>query len=139
MSQKSAETVESIVRKIEKNLDANPIVQVAYLFGSAAQGRLTHQSDLDIAVSGESPLSYNQKFEIISSLSKEISHEIDLIDLQVVSGPILQQALCTGRSVKKTSVSLLAALIKKMWYNQEDMMPLTKMILRNNCERFVHG
>jgi hypothetical protein len=32
----------------------------------------------------------------------------------------------------------MADLLKKMWYNQADMMPLTTMIMRKQVHRFIH-
>ena len=45
-----------------------------------------------------------------------------LVDLQAVSGVILQQALCTGTVLVKKPTLLHAELLKKMWYNQKVKM-----------------
>jgi hypothetical protein len=34
--------------------------------------------------------------QLVNSLNSVLSHPVDLIDLNRVSGPILKQALCTG-------------------------------------------
>jgi len=130
---------DDIILKIREVLKDEPEIGFASLFGSAARDRLTLESDIDIAVAAERPLSYEQRLHLISVFSRVLHREVDLVDLQSVSGPILQQALCKGVHVKKTSLRLLAQLLKKMWYNQADMMPLSRMIAKKHCERFVDG
>ncbi|MEA3334235.1 MAG: nucleotidyltransferase domain-containing protein, partial [Pseudomonadota bacterium] len=83
-------------------------------------------SDLDIAVAAQCELSMNRKYEIIQALEDSCGIEIDLVDLQEVSGVILQQALCTGTVLLKKSTILHAGLLKKLWYNQEDVMPMVR-------------
>ena len=116
-----------------------PEVQYATVFGSLVKNRLTAESDIDIAIAGEKPFSFEFRLQLMSSLNNELSHCVDLIDLQSVSGAILQQALCTGVTVKKSSTLLLAFLIKKMWYNQADMMPNILMSQKKHCTRFLNG
>jgi len=128
-----------IINSLQDALKLFPEIQVVILFGSATSNRLTPRSDLDIAVAADAPLSFDQKYELTKALSDNCSREIDLIDLQSVAGPILQEALCTGIIVKKDTVSLFYQLIKKMWFNQADMMPLTRMIIINRCKRFVQN
>ena len=130
---------DNIIDSLQNALKQFPEIQIVTIFGSAAHNRLMPTSDLDIAVAAERPLSFDQKYELMSALSTAFSREIDLIDLQSVAGPILQEALCTGIIVKKESISLFYQLIKKMWLNQADMMPLTRMIIINRCNRFVQN
>lgn len=124
---------------ITRILKSFPEIQVASLFGSAAHNRLNKQSDLDIAVAGESELSFDLKTEIMIRLSIALSREVDLIDMHQVSGTILQQVLCTGDFLLKNSPGILAGLIKKMWYNQADMMPLSERIQKEQIRRFING
>jgi len=128
-----------LIKTIQETLKSYSEIQIATLFGSAAKNRLTPYSDIDISVAAAKPILFEQKMDIIVSLSKTLPYSVDLIDLQSVSGPILQEALCTGLLIKKSSISLYAQLIKKMWYNQEDMMPLTRMVMIKRCERFINN
>ncbi|CAN2042047.1 DNA polymerase III subunit beta [Candidatus Magnetomoraceae bacterium gMMP-15] len=132
-------TKEEIIKRIKQILENYPEIFAATLFGSAVKNRLKPDSDIDIAVAARQPLSYEQKIDLFLALSKVLPREIDLIDLQAVAGPILQNALCKGIVVKKTSTVLFAELIKKMWYNQADMMPYSMMIMKKHCERFIYG
>jgi len=76
--------------------------------------------------------------EIACELSRVLGRNIDLVDLQSVSGPILQQALCRGEIIRSDD-RIYPLLIKKMWFNQADMMPLTRMVLDRHCQRFING
>jgi len=128
-----------IINTLKDILKQFPEIQIVTLFGSAVSNRLKPTSDLDIAVAAQLPLSFDQKYDLMKALTDVFVREIDLIDLQSVAGTILQEALCTGIIVKKNSVMLFYQLIKKMWLNQADMMPLTRMIIINRCKRFVQN
>ncbi len=127
------------IKEIKGVLENISEIHYAAVFGSLVKNRLTSRSDIDIAVAADQPLKKEVHLQLINSLNNVLSHPVDLIDLNRVSGPILKQALCTGIVVKKTSVESLALLIKKMWYNQADMIPNSLMILRRHCERFING
>jgi len=135
----SKPTIEIIAEKICNILDGYPDILFAAIFGSAAHNRLTPSSDIDIAAAGNRLLTYEEKIELSLALSRALTKEVDLIDLQAVSGLILQEALCSGKIIFNRSPALYASLLKKMWYNQADMMPHTKMILKRSCQRFING
>ena len=105
-----------------------PQVLFAILFGSAAKGRLTAQSDVDIAVAANKVLSVESRCDLAVALSCALGREVDLIDLQAVSGPILEQALCSGRILKNNDHDLYAGLMKRLWYNQADMMMASQKV-----------
>ena len=129
---------DTVVSSIQNVLEKFPEILIATLFGSAAQDRMTDTSDIDIAIACRQRLSCEEKMSLAAALETAAQRSIDLVDLQQVSGPILQQALCTGRIILKKSPPLLAELLKKMWYNQADMMPHTTMIMRKQVRRFSH-
>ncbi|MBF0351578.1 MAG: nucleotidyltransferase domain-containing protein [SAR324 cluster bacterium] len=128
----------SLFHKIEAILDRHPEILVATVFGSAIKNRMTPESDIDIAIAAEHALTFEQKQEIYLDFATSLPCEVDLIDLHQVDGPLLQQALC-GNMIKKISSPLLASLFRKMWYNQADMMPYTRMILKKHAERLAYG
>ncbi len=118
--------------------NAIPEVRVVILFGSGAHGRLTATSDIDVAVAADSPIGSREKIRMAGELSSLLGCNVDLVDLQSVSGPILQQALCRGKIITADD-RIYPLLIKKMWFNQADMMPLTRMVLNRHCQRFING
>lgn len=112
-------------------------IRFVTLFGSASKGRMTVQSDVDIAVAAAQKLSVAMRGELAVALSCAIGREVDLIDLQSVSGLILEQALCTGQIVKNTDHDLYAGLLKRLWYNQADMMPYYRRILEHRSRGWL--
>ncbi|NOX32310.1 MAG: nucleotidyltransferase domain-containing protein [Deltaproteobacteria bacterium] len=116
-----------------------PEIEIVILFGSASKGQLTQKSDVDIAVAAKKKISQEKKTDIYLALEKSLARDIDLIDLHEVNGHILKNALCQGEIIIKKSIPLLAFFLKKMWYNQEDMMPKTRMILEKQVRRFING
>ncbi len=130
---------ENLKKEIESILTEFPEIKIAFLFGSAMRDCLKTDSDIDIAVSADKELDLNCKIKLVMRLSAVLPRNVDLVDLQQVTGMILQQVLCTGSIIKRTSSSLHAELLKKMWFNQADMMPLTKMVLKEHCNRFING
>jgi predicted nucleotidyltransferase len=120
-------------------LDAYPQILLATLFGSAVRDQLTDQSDLDIAVAALTILPLALRLELADRLTQALHREVDLIDLQAVSGTILEQSLCHGRIILKKDSVLYAELIKRFWFNQADMMPYTRRILAERRRRFLHA
>jgi predicted nucleotidyltransferase len=117
----------------EKNL------RIAIVFGSSAASRTTAESDIDVAVAYDQRLDARRKMALIDALAAEFGNPIDVVDLLAVTGTILQQALCKGTVIIKRDKELYARLVLKMLYNQADMMPYTRRILRERAEAFANG
>jgi hypothetical protein len=96
-------------------------------------------SDVDIAVLFDAPLSADQKMALCVRLGDALSKTIDLVDLFSLSGTILKQILCGGRVIVKNHSEDLAQLMQRMIYNQADMMPYVRRTLLERQERFIHG
>lgn len=133
----SSDQTEKMLVLIRQTLSAYPDIHFATLFGSAATGRMTAGSDVDVSVAAMRPLNVERRGELATSLSLALGREVDLIDLQAVSGLILQQALCKGRILVNRDPELYARLIKRLWYNQSDMMPYTRRILQERNRRWI--
>ena len=127
-----------MIRRMELD-DAQEVSKVAV--SSFMQSVADHLSDEGVTTFMEiaSTESFEERLDLQIALSRGLNYELDLIDLQAVSGIILKEGLCSGRIVVNKAPSIYAHLMKKMWYNQADMMPNTKMILKKKCLRFVNG
>jgi len=99
---------------LRRVLSQYPDVRLCIIFGSAATGRLGHDSDLDIAVAAAWPLAASRRLELIEAFSASTNREIDLIDLTTASGLILKQALSKGVILQNRDKGLYARLISKM-------------------------
>jgi predicted nucleotidyltransferase len=120
-------------------LEQFPEVKLAFLFGSAAYGQLTSTSDIDVAVAADTKLPLEIRLAMAVQLSRALHREVDLIDLQNVTGEILQQSLCQGIQLLQKDAGLYARLIQRLWFDQADMMPYRRRILAERRRRFLHG
>jgi predicted nucleotidyltransferase len=114
-----------------------PSIKLGIVFGSLAEERATLESDLDLGVAATQPLDTAMKTMLIEALAEIAGRPIDLIDLQAVSGPILQQVLTQGRLIYCSDQMLYAALIRDMLFNQSDMMPYYDRILAERRKTWI--
>ncbi len=130
---------EKIKKICNEELKKKPNILFCSVFGSYAENKQKEKSDVDIAVAGNQKLSADEKFDFCLNLSDKFKKNVDLIDLKAVSGVILHQALTKGKPVLVKDKKLYAELIKKMLFNQADMMPNYNMILKKRREEFLDG
>jgi predicted nucleotidyltransferase len=124
--------------KIKQTLESVDFILFATIFGSYANETERIDSDIDIAVAGKKVLSAKQFLDLKTHLTSTLHRDVDLIDLNKVSGLILKEALHSGEVILKRDVQIYARLIKKMIYNQEDMMPYFNRILKQRREQFLN-
>jgi predicted nucleotidyltransferase len=103
-------------------------VSLAIIFGSVAAGRPRADSDLDIAVGADQPISMPERIAIIQTLAEVTGRPIDLIDLAAVTEPLLGQILKHGRRVLGSDTSY-GKLISRHLIDQADFMPLIDRML----------
>ena len=107
----SATTVETkIDDEIRGVLSRFSSIHLAIVFGSVASGHARPDSDLDLAVLGKTPLSANEKIELIAALAQQVGRPIDLVDLYAAPEPLLGQILCHGRRILGTDVMFATLL-----------------------------
>jgi len=128
-----------IIRKSREVLTPEPGVKLALIHGSYATGTMRLGSDVDIAVLFERPLNVGRKIALVEQLENKLSLPIDLVDLFTTSGTILRQILCKGQVLVKNDPAAMETLIRRMIYNQADVMPFVLRTLEERQKRFVHG
>ena len=84
---------EAIVHAVREVL---PRARAAWLFGSAARGRLQAGSDLDIAVDTVETLTAMQRWEAGEQLARQFGRDVDLLDFRHLSTVMQAQVLSTG-------------------------------------------
>ncbi len=125
----------SIAQQIAHTLAPHEEIQLAFVFGSAANGKLRPDSDVDVAVLAGKQLSTELRLALMAELSLALKREVDLVDLYGAWGLILRQVLTTGTLVLKRSGTAHAALLKRMLLDQADMEPLRQRIIEKSLER----
>lgn len=126
-----------IEQELASTLAAQPGIKLGILFGSLARGRARLESDLDLAVAADQPLESEAKMALITTLAQISGRAVDLIDLQAVGGPMLLQALTTGKVIYCADRLLYAELIKKMLFQQADMMPYYRRMLTERRQQWL--
>lgn len=127
-----------LIKNIEKVFAEFPEVFFCSVYGSYAKGSPGISSDVDIAFASES-MNPEKFLKLKKQLAINLGKEIDLIDLNRCSGLILKEILCSGLIVLNRKPAFYAELIKKMIYNQSDMMPYYNRILHERRKVFLNG
>ena len=105
-----------------------PQIKLTILFGSVASGRQKPDSDLDIAVASQKPLTAQEKIEIIGALAACTGRPVDLVDLKTVAEPLLGQILRHGRRIIGSD-TLYGELISRHLFEQADFVPYRTRLL----------
>ena len=105
-----------------------PQLVLALVFGSVAQGRQRADSDLDIAVAADQALTVAEKVDIIAALAQHTGRPVDLVDLKVVSEPLLGQIVRHGRRLFGSDAAY-GRLISQHLFEQADFMPYRNRVL----------
>lgn len=108
--------------QIKQALLVFPQLRLVMLFGSVATGVARAESDLDIAVAADHPLSVEEKISLINALAVSMGRPVDLIDLRAATEPLLGQILRHGRRILGSD-TLYGDLISRHLFEQADFMP----------------
>jgi uncharacterized protein len=131
------ETASALIEHIARLLARYPTIKLGILFGSLAEERATPESDLDLGVAAAESLDTAMKTALIEALAEISGRPVDLVDLRVVNGPILQHLLTRGKLIYCIDRTLYAALIRTMLFNQSDMMPYYDRILAERRKAWI--
>lgn len=132
-------TREEVSLKLRSLLEKKPEVVICLLFGSAAEGKLGVNSDIDVAICGDKAFTHDYLAELQLAIAERLGTEVDLMDMARLNGLILRQVITTGKKILNKNPDLLAHYIKKMLFFSEDMYPNYQMILKAKAKRFAHG
>lgn len=121
---------------IQQVLNRHGGIRLAILFGSLAKGRATPESDLDLAVLMDAPLSAETKMALIGDLSQAMGRPVDLIDLRVTGESILGQILKYGVRLLGSDTDY-AELIKRHLFDEADFMPYRRRILAERRRAWI--
>lgn len=126
-----------LLSEIRRYLTHRHDVLLAFVYGSAASGKLRPNSDVDLALCSDAPFSVEQRISIASDLEHLICRPIDLLDLYTAEGLILYQALIHGIAVKKDP-SLWEHYVRKALFFHADLMPYISQSRSRKIQRFIN-
>jgi uncharacterized protein len=118
-----SETGESLKRLLSEI----PGLALAYLFGSRASGSATTESDVDVAILLDKPITPRQKQAMIESIGAELGCPVDVVDLFEAPEPILGQVLKGQRLIGDNEAH--ARMLTRHVINVADFLPLRQRIL----------
>lgn len=129
-------TLTDIDLQLREVLARFPSLVLALVFGSVAQGRQRADSDLDIAVAARQALTATEKIDIIAALAELTGRPVDLIDLKVVTEPLLGQILRHGRRLMGSD-GAYGQLISRHLFEQADFMPYRTRVLAERRSAWI--
>ncbi len=137
MQSKKSYDASEVDQRIRDVMARHPSVVLAILFGSMAKGHARGDSDLDMAVLTSTPLSVEARILLVEDLTLVFGRPVDLIDLDQVHNPLLQQILTKGRRVICQDRTRYAQLILRMVYEEADVMPYYRRILSERRQAWI--
>lgn len=94
-------------------------VHLALLFGSRATGRARPDSDVDVGVVAPGA----DLLQLAADLSRALGLEVEIVDLQRASVPLLDQVLRDGRVVHQGYRGAYGDWLGRTWMQQETDRP----------------
>lgn len=128
--------METAFTRLRETLQQHPGIRQAVVFGSVASGAATRNSDLDIAIEAERPLSADQRRQLIEALALTSGRPIDLIDLKTVGEPLLGQIVKHGTRLFGSNADY-AALLRRHLFESEDFLPYVERMLRERRQAWI--
>jgi len=116
-------------------LSRYPQFELAILFGSQAKGDTTAESDIDLALLSDIPISSSLKLELIEQIGVRFGRPVDIVDLYYAAEPILGQVF-KGRRLLGDDATY-ANLLTKHLINTADFVPLQQRILTERRSAWI--
>lgn len=114
-------------KPLARYLSRYPQLKLAILFGSHATGEITKDSDIDLALLADTPISSTMKLELVEQIGTRFGRPVDIVDLYFADEPILGQ-IFKGKRLLGEDVNY-ARLLTRHLINTADFVPLQRRIL----------
>ena len=116
-------------------LSRYPQIKLAILFGSQVTGNARPDSDIDLGLLAQTPLTADFKLQLIQTIGAEFGRPVDIVDLYPVPEPITGQVFKGIRLVG--SDTTYAELLTRHLLNVADFLPLHRRILTERRNRWI--
>ena len=116
-------------------LSRYPQLKLAIMFGSQATGEATKDSDIDLALLADTPVSGNLKLELVEQIGARFGCPVDIVDLYFAAEPILGQVFKGKRLLGDDTT--YARLLTKHLINTADFVPLQRRILAERRNAWI--
>ena len=128
----------SELMRVAEALSADPGLLLAVAFGSASKGGARPDSDIDIAVLSQGPLTSEHREQTIRRIAEATGRPVDLVDLRSAGVAVLRTILTEGRTLLCRDQRARERLITTMLADVEDFMPLRQQLIRERRDRWIH-
>jgi len=122
-------------QQLTQLLSPYPDFKLVILFGSQANGNVTGESDIDIAILSHTPLSSSMRQELIEKIGARFGRPVDIVDLYHAAEPILGQVFKGQRLLGDDAT--FASLLTKHLINTADFVPLQQRILTERRNAWI--
>ena len=126
MLKKSMTESDAIIEQILTRLEAHPEVTLAVLYGSVASGRISQQSDVDLAISSKEGLEVETCLSLSLQLTRILNREVSVVDMDKMEGVILHEVLTKGVFLKRDPDALVRHVFRLQEFT-EDVLPFHEM------------
>ena len=116
-----------IDERLTRILRGRPNIRLAILFGSRAGGNARSDSDIDLALLADKPLSSSTVLELIEAIGGEFGCPVDIVDLYDVPQPITGQVFKGIRLLGDNRT--YAELLTRHLIDSADFLPLRQRTL----------
>ena len=120
---------------VSNTLKAFPYLSLAILFGSVANNTARFESDIDLAVLAEKPLTASQKIKIIEALADATGRAIDLIDIKTAGIPIMSEVI-QGKRLLGTD-EVFGTVCSRHLIDAADFLPIIKRTLKERRDAWL--
>jgi predicted nucleotidyltransferase len=117
-------------------LSGYPQFKLAILFGSQVTGGATGESDIDLALLSDAPISASLKLELVEQIGAKFGRPVDIVDLFFAPEPILGQVF-KGKRLHGDDVTY-ANLLTRHLLNSADFVPLQRRILAERRKAWIN-
>lgn len=127
----------NIKQLIEKWLINQPTICFAVLFGSYAKGTYHNNSDIDLAIELNTPMTSEKKLLLLQSLGEITGKIIDLVDLKTIGQPLLNQIIQHGKILKGSEDQYINLSIRNV-NSLQDFAPYIERTLKERRKRLLN-
>ncbi len=121
-------TKEKITEAVASFSAAQPLVQAAYLFGSAVRGHFSMESDIDIAILFSCPPDGLRLLDLQEDLIALLGRQVDLVNLNHASPILATQVLKYGESVFERSAHAAREFRVRTMFAYYDLKTVRKCV-----------
>lgn len=129
-------TGNNLLERLRELLARQEDIRLSIVFGSVADGSQNPESDLDVAVLADGPLTARRKMALIDALAQVAERPIDLVDLSTAGEPLLGQILQHGQRLTGAD-STFATLVTRHLFDAADFLPYRNRMLRERREAWI--